>query len=138
MGAGVNVEIDQLSGFAHAANGGFLNGFAVSDQGDDAAVVVGVHFAVEQVDAGHFHGVDDGVNFGFVAAFGEIGYAFDERGHNGRGYSLTEQGSKAMAAMFWETKRLERVSSVTFAHQNNWIELVRQGTEVRSKLWHSK
>ena len=28
------------------------------------------------------HGVDDGVNFGFVAAFGKIRNTFDERGHN--------------------------------------------------------
>ena len=60
---------------------GFLNGFALADQRDDAAVVVGVHFAIEQIDAGHFHGVDDGVNFGFIAAFGEIRNTFDERGH---------------------------------------------------------
>jgi hypothetical protein len=43
--------------------------------------VVGVHLAIEQVDAGHLHGVDDGVNFGFIAAFGEIRDTFDERGH---------------------------------------------------------
>ena len=75
-------EVDQFGGFADAANGGFLDRLAFADQGDDAAVVVGIHFAVEQVDAGHLHGVDDGVNFGFIAAFGEIGNAFDERGHN--------------------------------------------------------
>jgi len=81
MRAGMRVEVDQLSGFAHPANSGFLNGFALTDQGDDAAVVVGVHFAVEQVNAGHFHGVNDGVNFGFIAAFGKIRNTFDERGH---------------------------------------------------------
>ncbi len=68
---------------AHAADGGFLNGLALAGQSNDAAIVVGVHFAIEQVDAGHLHGLDDGVNFGFVAAFGEIRNAFDERGHKG-------------------------------------------------------
>ena len=81
MRARVDVEVDEFGGLAHAADGGFLNGLALADQSDDAAVVIGVHFAIEQVDAGHFHGVDDGVNFGFVAAFREIRNTFDERGH---------------------------------------------------------
>ena len=71
-----------MSSEAHPANGCFLNGFALADNRNDAAVVVGVHFAIQQVNAGHFHGVDDGVNFGLVAAFGEVGDAFDQRGHN--------------------------------------------------------
>ena len=83
MGSRVVVEIDEFRRLADAADGGFLNGFALAHQCDDAAVVVGVHLAIEQVNAGHFHGVDDGVNFRLVAAFGEIGNAFDERGHNG-------------------------------------------------------
>ena len=49
-----------------------------ADEGDDAAVVVGIHLAIEQVDAGDFHGVDDGIDLGGVAAFGEIGNAFNE------------------------------------------------------------
>jgi hypothetical protein len=36
-----------------------------------------VHLAVKQIDASNLHGFDDGVDFGFVAAFREIGYAFD-------------------------------------------------------------
>ena len=75
-------EIDKFGGFADPTNRGFLNGLAFADQGDHAAVVVGIHLAIKQVDAGNFHGVDDGVNFGLVAAFGKIGNAFDERGHN--------------------------------------------------------
>jgi hypothetical protein len=39
--------------------------------------VVGVHFAVEEIDAGNLHGLDDGVDLGGVAAFREIGNAFD-------------------------------------------------------------
>jgi len=83
MGASMCGQIDQFGSLPHAANGGFLNGFALANQSDDAAVVVGVHFAVEQVDAGHLHGVDDGVNFGFIASFREVRNTFDERGHNG-------------------------------------------------------
>jgi len=69
-------EVDQLGGFAYAANGGFLDGVALADQGDDAAVVVGIHLAVEEIDAGDFHGFDNGIDFGRVAAFGKIRYAF--------------------------------------------------------------
>ena len=83
MRAGVNVKIDELGGLAHAADDRFLNGFALADQRDDRAIVVEVAFAIEKVDAGHLHSVDNGVNFGLVAAFGEIRNAFDERGHKG-------------------------------------------------------
>src|ERR1700722_11088239 len=83
MRARVSRQVDKFRGLAHAANRGLLNGLALADQRDDAAVVVGVHFTVEQVDAGHFHGVDDGVNFGLVAALRKIRNTFDERGHKG-------------------------------------------------------
>jgi hypothetical protein len=83
MRALVPIQVDQLGGLAHAANGGFLNGLAVADQRDHAAVVVGVHLAVEQVDAGNLHGFDDGVDFGRVAAFREIGNAFNQRAGHG-------------------------------------------------------
>src|SRR5271155_3222644 len=61
-------EIDQLGGFAYSSNGGFLDGVALAYQGDDAAVVVGIHLAVEEKNAGNLHGFDDGVNFSGVAA----------------------------------------------------------------------
>ena len=83
MRAGMSVQVDEFRGLTDAADGGFLNRFALADQSNHAAIVVGVHLAVQQVDAGHFHGVEDGVNFGLIAAFGEIGNTFDERGHNG-------------------------------------------------------
>ncbi len=83
MRALVDVEVDEFGSLANAADGGFLNGFALADQRDDRAVVVGVTFAIEQIDAGDFHGVDDGVNFRFVAAFGKIWDAFYQRGHKG-------------------------------------------------------
>ncbi len=57
-------EVDQLGGFAYAANRGFLNGFPLAHQRDDAAVVVGVHLPVEEIDAGNLHGFDDGVDLG--------------------------------------------------------------------------
>jgi len=82
-------KIDQLGGLAYAANGGFLNGFALAGQGDDRAVVVGIHLAVEEIDAGNLHGFDNGIDFGGVAAFGKIRNAFDKSAahgekHNGR------------------------------------------------------
>jgi len=83
MRALVEVEVDHFRSLADAADGGFLNGLALADQRDDRTVVVGVTFAIEQIDAGDFHGVDDGVNFGFVAAFGKIWDALYERGHKG-------------------------------------------------------
>jgi hypothetical protein len=83
MGALMPGEIDQLGSLAHAANGSFLDGFAIPDEGDDTAVVIGVHLAIEKVDSWQFHGFDDGVNFGGVAAFGKIGDAFDESAGHG-------------------------------------------------------
>src|ERR1700722_13357849 len=76
-------EIDELGGLAYSANRGFLNGTALADQCDDAAVMVGIHLTVEKIDTGNFHGVDDGIDFGLVAAFGKIGNAFDERAGHG-------------------------------------------------------
>jgi hypothetical protein len=46
--------------------------------------VVGVHFAVKKIDAGNPHGFDDGIDFGGIAAFGEIGNAFNESIGHGR------------------------------------------------------
>ena len=77
MRSGVVVEIDEFGRLAHAANGCFLNGFALAHNRNNAAVVIGIHFTIQQVNARHFHGVYDGVNFGLVAAFGEVGNTFD-------------------------------------------------------------
>jgi hypothetical protein len=76
-------KVDQLGGFAYSANGGFLNGFALAYQRDDRSVVIGIHFAVEEMDSGDFHGFDYGVNFGRVAAFGKIWNAFDKSAGHG-------------------------------------------------------
>src|SRR5208282_2630159 len=83
-------EIDQLGGLPYPANGGFLNGFTLADQGDHAAVVVGIHLAVEEIDPGDLHGFDNGIDFGGVAAFREIRNAFDESA----GHGLKDNGRR--------------------------------------------
>ena len=83
-------EIDQLRGLAYAANGGFLNGLALADQRNHAAVVVGIHLAVEKIDAGDFHGFDNGIDFGRVTAFGKIRNAFDKSA----GHGLKDNGRR--------------------------------------------
>src|SRR5205085_8070727 len=79
MRAGVLREINEFGGAADAANGCLSDSVTLADQGDDAAVVVGVHFAVQQKNAGHFHGGDKRVNLGGIAAFRKIGNALDKR-----------------------------------------------------------
>src|ERR1700687_2541027 len=76
-------EIDQFGGFAYPANGGFLDGFALPYECDDAAVVVGIHFAVEKINARDLHGFDNRVDFGRVAAFGKIRNAFNKSAGHG-------------------------------------------------------
>src|SRR6185369_2993817 len=86
-------EIDQLSGFTHASNGRFLDGLALADQCNDATVVIGIHLAIEQVHTINFHGVDDGVNLGFVAPFRKIGNTFHQRRHNVEEYRQDERAA---------------------------------------------
>ncbi len=83
MRAFVPGEVDEVGGFADAEDGGCLNRVALADEGDDSAVVVGVHLVVEEVDAGNLHGLDDGVDFGRVAAFREVWNVFDESAGHG-------------------------------------------------------
>jgi hypothetical protein len=40
--------------------------------------VVGIHLAVEEIDAGDLHGFDNGIDFGRIAAFGKIRNTFDK------------------------------------------------------------
>ena len=62
-------EIDQLRRLAHGANSRFRdNGLALTHQGDHAPVVIRIHLAIEQVDAGNLHRLDNGINFRLVAA----------------------------------------------------------------------
>ena len=70
-------QIDQFGGLPYSANGGFLNGFTLADQRDNRAVVIGIHLAVEEIDAGNFHGFHYGIDFRLVSAFRKIGDAFD-------------------------------------------------------------
>ena len=73
----VTGEVDEFGGLADAANRRLLNRLALACQRDHAAVVVGIHLAIEQVDAGHPHGFDNGIDFGRVAALREVRYAFN-------------------------------------------------------------
>ena len=43
----VLIQINNLGSLADSANRCFLNRFTFSNQRDDAAIVVGIHFAVE-------------------------------------------------------------------------------------------
>jgi hypothetical protein len=73
------VEVDEFDGFAGAGESGFDDDLRGRGEGDDAAVVVGVEFEVEQDDAGQgADGGGDGFDGGAVAAFGEIGDALYE------------------------------------------------------------
>src|SRR5208337_3045464 len=83
-------QIDQLGGLPYPANGSFLNGIALAYQGDDAAVVVGIHLAIEEIDPGNLHGFDNGINFRRVAAFGKIRNAF----HQSTGHGLKDNGRR--------------------------------------------
>ena len=75
-------EIDERGSFGDTAQRRFGNGIGIAGEGHDAAVVVAVHFAVEDIHAGHAaHGGDDGVHFRGIAAFGKIGNALDQSGH---------------------------------------------------------
>ena len=71
-------KIDQLGGFADAAQNGFDQRIPASGQGDDGAIVIGVHVAVELVDAVEAHGFGNGVDRRAVAALGEIGDGFNQ------------------------------------------------------------
>ncbi len=82
MSALMDVQVDQLRGSAHAADGGLGNRFAVADEGDDAAVMVGVHFAVEQIHARDLHGIDDGVDLCGIATFREVGNTLNKSGRH--------------------------------------------------------
>jgi hypothetical protein len=82
MGAGMLGEIDQLRSFSDATQSRFGYGFGLSGERDDAAVVVGIALAIEQINTRNFtHGRNDGIHFGDVATFREIGNALDESFH---------------------------------------------------------
>ena len=65
--------------FSTAAEGGVGNGGGRADERQDAAVMVGVLFAIEEDHFGNGEdGLDDGVDLGGVAPLGEIGDALDQ------------------------------------------------------------
>jgi hypothetical protein len=71
-------KVNQLGGFANAAQDGLLNGFPLAHQRNDATVVVGIHLPVEKINAGNLHGFDNGIDLDWVAAFRKIGNTFDK------------------------------------------------------------
>jgi hypothetical protein len=90
-------EVDYFGSFADAANSSLGDSIAISNQSDDATVVVGVHLFVEEIDTIEFHRRDDGFDFCGVAAFGKVWDTFDERGHKGTGYSKALSSESAAA-----------------------------------------
>jgi hypothetical protein len=40
--------------------------------------MVGIHLLIEKIDAGNLHGFDNGFDLARIAAFGEIGNAFNQ------------------------------------------------------------
>ena len=81
MRARVLGQVDQLGSFADAADRRLGDVDRIADQGNDAAVVIGIHLAVEEIDAVHLHGFKDGVDASLVAPFREVRNTFDECGH---------------------------------------------------------
>ena len=79
MDSALRGQVDELGGAAGAANGGFDDSGGRSGDGHDGAVVVGITGKIEQRDAIDRHGGNDRLNDGRIAAFGEVGNAFDER-----------------------------------------------------------
>jgi len=81
MGTRVLGEIDQLGSLANAPDRSFSHVHRIADQRNHAAVMVRVHLAVQQIDAVHLHGFDDGIDASLVASFRKVWYTFDECGH---------------------------------------------------------
>src|SRR5579871_2940096 len=81
--AGVMRHVDEFEGAAGAEERGFGYGFRIAGKSDDAAIVVGVHFLVENVDAGNgAHDLNERVDVGRVAAFGEIRDTLNQSFHS--------------------------------------------------------
>jgi hypothetical protein len=92
MGPLMLSQVDQFRRFARSANRRFLYRFPLADQRDYAPVMIGIHFAVEQKDSGHLHGLNDRINFGGITAFRKIRDTFNQStGHgekdNGQQFS---------------------------------------------------
>ena len=79
--AGMFRQINEFGGLTHAANGRLGDVDRIAHQRDDAAVMVGIHLTIKEIDAIHLHGFQNCVNFGFVAAFRKVRNTFDEYWH---------------------------------------------------------
>jgi hypothetical protein len=78
----VDGQINQFSGFSDAQERCFRHGIGVTCKCYNAAIVVSVHFAVEDVDARYAaHGGDYGFDFCGIAPFGKVGNALNQSGH---------------------------------------------------------
>jgi hypothetical protein len=71
-------EVNEVNGFAGAANGRFDDCVGFSCDGDHGTVVGGIHGPVEQAHTVNAHGGHDGLNAARIGAFREVRYAFDE------------------------------------------------------------
>ena len=87
-------QVNQLSGFPHAPDNGFLKGFAFADQGNYATIVVRIHLPVEQINARNLHGINNGINFALVTAFRKVGNTFNQSGHRPEEYPPAGCASK--------------------------------------------
>jgi hypothetical protein len=78
MNAVLGGEVDEFSGSAGGADGGFDDAFGRASEGDDGAVVGGVEGPVEETHAVNLRGGDDLFDFGGVGAFREVWDALDD------------------------------------------------------------
>ena len=82
MRADVDVQINQLERLAYSRQRRLGNRLRLAREGDDRAVVVGVHFAVQHKHARHAaHGRHNRIHLGGVAPFGKIRHAFNQAFH---------------------------------------------------------
>jgi hypothetical protein len=78
MNTGMPIQIDELRGFARSSDSGLYNGRRRSGKSEDAAVMVGIHGAVQQCYAGNrADAAGDRIHGAFASAFREVGYTLD-------------------------------------------------------------
>ena len=75
-------QVDQLGGPAHAAQGGFGNGFWLACERDDTAIVIRVAVTIEDRGPRNVaHRGDQSLDSRVVPALGKVGNAFNEAVH---------------------------------------------------------
>jgi hypothetical protein len=78
----VDRKVDEFSGFSDAQERCFRHGIGVTCKRYDAAVVVSIHFEVEDINAGYAaHGGHNGFDFCGIASFGKVRNALNQSGH---------------------------------------------------------